>query len=136
MASGGKIKDRIDAATGLGAGRIDVFPGMTNHGRNGVTYRLNKLVEHGAAVDDKGKSIANVADTRIAAREWGPSLRSQSVRDTMHLMLSAKAGTDVEALRRTARGFLHDRFGDHKFMFGIHATRRRRVISMSMPSSR
>jgi hypothetical protein len=35
-------------------------------------------------------------------------------------MLSAKAGTDVEALRRTARGFLHDRFGDHKFMFGIH----------------
>jgi type IV secretory pathway VirD2 relaxase len=120
MASEGKIKDRIDAATDLGAGRIDVFPGITNHGRNGVTYRLNKLVEHGAAVDDKGKSIANVADTRIAAREWGPSLRSQSVRDTMHLMLSAKAGIDVEALRRTARGFLHDRFGDHKFMFGIH----------------
>jgi type IV secretory pathway VirD2 relaxase len=123
MASEGKIKDRIDAATGLGAGRIDVFPGMTNHGRNGVTYRLNKLVEHGAAVDDKGKNIANVADTRIAAREWGPSLRSQSVRDTMHLMLSAKAGTDVEALRRTARGFLHDRFGEHKFMFGIHVDR-------------
>ncbi len=36
------------------------------------------------------------------------------------LQLSAKAGTDVEALRRAARGFLHDRFGDHKFMFGIH----------------
>jgi type IV secretory pathway VirD2 relaxase len=120
MASEGKIKDRIDAATGLGAGRIDVFPGMTNHGRNGVSYRLNKLVQHGAAVDDKGKSIANVADTRIAAREWGPSLRSQAVRDTMHLMVSAKAGIDVEALRQTARGFLHDRFGDHKFMFGIH----------------
>jgi hypothetical protein len=93
---------------------------MTNHGRNGVTYRLNKLVEHGEAKDDRGKIIANVADARLAAREWGPSLRSQSVRDTMHLMLSAKASTDVEALRRTARAFLQDRFGDHKFMFGVH----------------
>ena len=120
MASEGKIKDRIHAATGFDTQVIGVSPGMTNHGRNGVTYRLNKLVEHGAAVDDKGKSIANVADTRIAAREWGPSLRSQSVRDTMHLMLSAKAGIDVEALRRAARSFLHDRFGDHKFIFGIH----------------
>lgn len=120
MASEGKIKDRIHASTGLETQAIGVSPGMTNHGRNGVTYRLNKLVEHGAAVDDKGKAIANVADSRIAARQWGPSLRSQSVRDTMHLMLSAKAGTDIEALRRTARSFLHDRFGDHKFMFGIH----------------
>jgi type IV secretory pathway VirD2 relaxase len=120
MASEGKIKDRIHAATGIDAQAIDASPGMTNHGRNGVTYRLNRLVEHGAAVDDRGKAMANVADTRIAAREWGPSLRSQSVRDTMHLMLSAKAGTEVEALRRAARGFLHDRFGDHKFMFGIH----------------
>lgn len=120
MASEGKIKDRMHAATGVGSHAIDVSPGMTNHGRNGVTYRLNKLVDHGAALDDKGESITNVADTRIASREWGPSLRSQSVRDTMHLMLSAKAGTDVEALRRAARSFLHDRLGDNKFMFGIH----------------
>jgi hypothetical protein len=120
MASERKIRDRIHAATGLETQSIGVSPGMTNHGRNGVTYRLNRLIEHGAALDKKGKAITNVADTRIAAREWGPSLRSQSVRDTMHLMLSAKAGSDVEALRRAARSFLHDRFVDHKFMFGIH----------------
>ncbi|OPH81343.1 relaxase/mobilization nuclease domain-containing protein [Nitrobacter vulgaris] len=120
MASEGKIKDRIHAATGLAAQAIGVSPGMTNHGRNGVTCRLNRLVEHGAAIDDRGKRVTNVADARLAAREWGPSLRSQSVRDTMHLMLSAKAGTDAEALTRTARAFLHDKFADHKFMFGIH----------------
>ncbi|MGX7743997.1 relaxase/mobilization nuclease domain-containing protein [Rhodopseudomonas parapalustris] len=120
LASEGKIRDRIGASTGLAADRIGISPGMTNHGRDGVTYRLNKLVAHGTAVDDRGKSIVNVADSRNAARDWGPSLRSQSVRDTMHLMLSAKAGTDVEALRRTARSFLQERFGDHKFMFGIH----------------
>jgi type IV secretory pathway VirD2 relaxase len=119
MASEGRIKDRIQA-TGVGREAIGVSPGMTNHGCDGVTCRLNKLCEHGAAVDDRGKTIANAADSRLAAHEWRPSLRSQSVRDTMHLMLSAKASIDVEALRRTARGFLHDRFGDHKFMFGIH----------------
>jgi hypothetical protein len=51
------------------------------------------------------------------AREWGPSLRSQSARDTMHLIISAKAGTDVAVLTNAARAFLHD---DHKFMFGVH----------------
>ena len=85
-----------------------------------MTYRLNKLIEKGPAIDDRGKAIANVAETRTAAREWGPTLRSQSSRDTMHLIVSAKAGTDVEALTRAARAFLHDRFADHKFMFGVH----------------
>ncbi|MFC6496009.1 relaxase/mobilization nuclease domain-containing protein [Ancylobacter dichloromethanicus] len=115
-----RISERVQAATGTGTDAVQVMPGMSNHGRDGVTFRLNKLIEHGAARDDRGRIIANVAETRIAGREWGPALRSQSVRDTMHLMLSAKAGTDVEALRRAARAFLQDRFADHKFMFGVH----------------
>jgi type IV secretion system T-DNA border endonuclease VirD2 len=98
--------------------------GATSHGRDGVTYRLNKLIENGAAIDDRGKSVSNVADARIATREWGPSIRSQSARDTMHLIISAKAGTDVAALTNAARAFLHDRFADHKFMFGVHTDKR------------
>lgn len=39
--------------------------------QDGVTYRLNKLVEHGAAVDDRGKSIANVADARLQRANGG-----------------------------------------------------------------
>jgi hypothetical protein len=35
----------------------------------------------------------------------------------MHLIISAKAGTDVAVLTNAARAFLHD---DHKFMFGVH----------------
>ena len=61
-----------------------------------------------------------MAETRIAAREWGPALRSQSSRDTMHLIISARAGTDAAALTDAARSFLHDRFADHRFMFGVH----------------
>ena len=114
------MKARIEAATGLSASAVSVHPGATSHGRDGVIYRLNKLIEKGPSIGDRGKIIDNVADARIAAREWGPGLRSQSARDTMHLIISAKAGTDVEALTRAARAFLHDRFADHKFMLGVH----------------
>ena len=114
------VRARIAAATGIDAETVAIRPGATSHGRDGVTYRLNKLIEKGAAIDDGGKSLSNVSDARIAAREWGPSLRSQSARDTMHLIISAKAGTDVAALTNAARAFLHDRFADHKFMFGVH----------------
>ncbi|MBX9647672.1 MAG: relaxase/mobilization nuclease domain-containing protein [Xanthobacteraceae bacterium] len=114
------VRARIAAATGIDAETVVIRPGATSHGRDGVTYRLNKLIERGPATDDRGKSLSNVADARISAREWGPSLRSQSARDTMHMIISAKAGTDVAALSDAARAFLHDRFADHKFMFGVH----------------
>lgn len=114
------ITSRIAAATGQGAQAIDVQPSGTSHGRDGVSYRLNKLIERGAATDDRGAVLTSVAETRQAARDWSRSLRSQSSRDTMHLILSAKAGTDAAALTETARAFLHDRFADHKFMFGVH----------------
>lgn len=120
LASEARVKERITTATGLPAHAISIGPGATNHGRDGVAYRLNKLIEKGPAIDDRGKAIASVAQTRTAAREWGRTLRSQSSRDTMHLILSAKSGTDVDALTRAARAFLHDRFADHKFMFGVH----------------
>ncbi len=114
------VQGRVAAATALAGRALSVRPGAVSHGRDGVTYRLNKLIEKGAAIDDRGKVLSNVADARLAAREWGPTLRSQSARDTMHLIISAKAGTDVVALTQAARAFLHDRFADHKFMFGAH----------------
>jgi len=114
------VRARTVTAWGVNGDAVTIRPGATSHGRDGVTHRLNKLIEAGAAIDDRGKSLSNVADARIAARDWGPSLRSQSVRDTMHLIISAKAGTDVAAFANAARAFLHDRFADHKFMFGVH----------------
>lgn len=119
-ASEAAVKARIADATGYPSHAMSVVPGANNHGRDGVTYRLGRFIEKGAAADDRGRALANVADARVAARDWGPSLRSQSSRDTMHLIISAKAGTDVEALTRAARSFLHDRFADHRFVFGVH----------------
>ncbi len=115
-----RITQRIAASTGLAPEALAISLSATGHGRDGAAYRLAKLIEAGPVSDDRGRTIANVVEARNAAREWGPSLRSQSARDTMHLIVSAKAGTDVEALRRAARSFLQDKFADHKFMFGVH----------------
>ena len=119
-ASESAITGRIGTATGVPADRIGVTLVATGHGRDSVARHLDRLVAKGLVVDDQANSLTNAADVRKVARDWGPSLRSQSTRDTMHLIVSAKAGTDVEALRRAARSFLHDRFADHKFMFGLH----------------
>lgn len=112
-ASEAVITARIAAATGRGVQAIDLRPFGTSHGREGVIYRLNKLIERGAATDDRGAVLADVADTPLAARNWDRSLRSQSSRDTMHLIISAKAGIEVAALTNAARSFLHDCFADH-----------------------
>ena len=118
------IKARIDAAIDIPENAISIDSGKPQHGRDGVTWQLNRLIERrGPLVDDRGKAIGDVAAARVAAKEWGRSLRSQSPRDTMHLMLSSKAGPDPEALRCAARAFLHDRFADHRFLFGVHVDR-------------
>jgi len=118
------IKARIHAATDISGHAISIDPGKPQHGRDGVSWQLNRVIERrGPLVDDRGKAIGDVAAARGAAKEWGRSLRSQSPRDTMHLMLSSKSGPDPEALRRAARAFLHDRFADHRFLFGVHVDR-------------
>ncbi len=114
------MNDRVMSATGLSPDQFELRPGATSHAENGVTLRLNQLIEKGQARDDRGQTIGNAADSKVSAREWRSSLRSQSARDTMHLIVSGKAGTDVAAFTRAVRAFLHDRFADHKFMFGLH----------------
>ncbi len=114
------LNERVMSASGLSPEQFELRPGATSHGEHGVTHRLNKLIERGPARDDRNRSITNAAESKIAAREWRSSLRSQSARDTMHLIVSGKTGIDVAAFTRAVRAFLHDRFADHKFMFGLH----------------
>ena len=117
------VKARIGAAVGYPDHGISLVPGAADHGRDGVVRRLEHLIGASPAQDDRGRSVSSAAEARSLARDWASALRSQSARDTMHLVLSARAGTDVAALTATARGFLHDRFADHKFLFGVHTDR-------------
>ncbi len=98
---------------------------FTGYG-NGVEYgtaRLRKLVEQteGVVQDDRGETIADVRQAgNLAQLQWRGELYSRKPRDIMHLVMSARAGTDVEAFRAAAREFLASEFGRHRYVFSLH----------------
>jgi len=114
------MKARIEETTGRPAHGVSIEPATPGHGRDALGQRLSALVSKGPARSHEGKPVRNAEDIRDVTREWSRHLRSQSPRDTMHLVVSAKAGTDVKDFTNAVRSFLHDRFSDHKFMFGVH----------------
>uniref|UniRef100_A0A9E8A9M9 MobA/VirD2-like nuclease domain-containing protein n=1 Tax=Bosea sp. NBC_00436 TaxID=2969620 RepID=A0A9E8A9M9_9HYPH len=115
------IADRVGAALSVSAETVDVAPiGKASHGKAGVIYQLSRLTHDGEARSGEGETIATELQVRTTAHAWSKALRSFSPRDTMHMILSAKAGEDKEALVRAARGFLHEQFPEHKFAFALH----------------
>ena len=115
------IAVRVEAAIGIAAAAVDVVPvGKASHGKAGVIYQLSRLTHGGAAKNEDGEAIATEPQVRATAQAWSRALHSFSPRDTMHMILSAKAGEDKEALVRAARGFLHEQFREHKFAFALH----------------
>jgi type IV secretion system T-DNA border endonuclease VirD2 len=114
------MKRRIETATGYPQHGINIEPATPGHGRDALGQRLSTLISKAPARDQLGKPIRNAEDIRDLARDWGRHLRSQTPRDTMHMVVSAKAGTDVKVFTNAVRSFLHQQFADHKFMFGVH----------------
>ena len=114
------MKARIETATGYPQHGISIEPATPGHGRDALGQRLSSLVSKAPALDHLQRPIRNAEDIRDVTRNWGRHLRSQSPRDTMHMVVSAKAGTDVKAFTNAVRSFLHQQFADHKFMFGVH----------------
>ena len=114
------MKARIEERTGRPAHSVSIEPATPGHGRDALGQRLATLVSKGPARSYEGKPVRTAEDIRDVTRDWGRHLRSQSPRDTMHMVVSAKAGTDVKDFTNAVRSFLHDRFSDHKFMFGVH----------------
>jgi len=114
------MKGRIETATGYPQHGISVEPATPGHGRDALGQRLSTLISKAPALDHMKRPIRNAEDVREVTRDWGRHLRSQSPRDTMHMVVSAKAGIDVKAFTNAVRSFLHQQFADHKFMFGVH----------------
>jgi len=114
------MKARIEERTGRPVHSVSIEPATPGHGRDALGQRLSALVSKGPARSHEGQSVSKAEDIRDVTRDWGRHLRSQSPRDTMHMVVSAKAGTDVKDFTNAVRSFLHDRFSDHKFMFGVH----------------
>ncbi len=95
----------------------------TGHGRDGLGYRLSRLVSRGPVELSDGRRIGTPQEASALTREWSASLNSRRIRDTMHLVLSAKAGTDIDAFRLTAREFLGETFAGRRYLFAIHQDR-------------
>ncbi|MBN9079378.1 MAG: conjugal transfer protein TraA [Rhizobiales bacterium] len=93
---------------------------------NGVDYgtaRLRRLVERfeGDVHDERGIMIENdsVAGD-LVQKDWRHELHSRKSRDVMHLIMSARAGTDVDAFKDAARDFLAEQFPGHRYVFALH----------------
>ncbi len=114
------IAGRIASEIGV---EVEATVTGTGHGRDGLAYRLCRLAAGGAARDEDGREVATEAHIRERANAWKKDLGSRTARDVMHLVLSAKAGTDGEAFRETARAFFAAEFGDREYLFAVHNDR-------------
>lgn len=93
---------------------------------NGVEYGATKLRDlvdrHGGDVrDDRGRPVADEKSAGdLVQKEWRGDLHSRKGRDVMHLIMSARAGTDVAAFEGAVRDFLADQFAGHRYVFAMH----------------
>ena len=98
---------------------------FTGYG-NGTDFgsrHLRKLVRlcDGRVWNEDGRLIAGVTSAgQLVQREWRGQLHSRKSRDVMHLVLSARAGTDSNAFLKAGRAFLAAQFAGHRYAFSLH----------------
>jgi hypothetical protein len=114
------IAGKVAAETGA---EVEAAVIGASHGRVGAAHRLSRLVGGGSAVDDQGREIKSVLDARTLAGDWRRTLASRQARDAMHLVMSAKPGTNPTAFRETARDVLASEFAGHEYFFAVHSDR-------------
>lgn len=117
------IQERFDTrSTAEDPSAIFSFAGYGN----GVEYgtgRLRRLVEafDGNVHDERGTKIeSDSVAGELVQKDWRHELHSRKSRDVMHLIMSARAGTDVDAFREAARDFLAEQFSGHRYVFAMH----------------
>lgn len=109
------------AASELGRARFR----FTGYG-NGVEYgaaKLRNLVEDhkGDVRDDKGGVVSDARSAGdLVQKQWRRELHSRKGRDVMHVIMSAKAGTNVQAFEGAVRDFLATQFEGHRYIFAMH----------------
>ncbi|GAA4134541.1 hypothetical protein ACFFTN_13280 [Aminobacter aganoensis] len=93
---------------------------------NGVewgTARVRELVasSEGDVRDNTGRLIGDATQAGdLVQKEWRRELHSRKGRDVMHLIVSARAGTDAAAFEGAVREFLGEQFAGHRYVFAVH----------------
>jgi hypothetical protein len=87
------------------------------------TARVRELIARteGEVRDDTGRLISDAAQAGdLVQKEWRRELHSRKGRDVMHLIVSARAGTDGAAFEAAVREFLGEQFAGHRYVFAVH----------------
>jgi hypothetical protein len=117
------VQRRFEAANvGREADARFVFRGYGN-GVEFATARLRELVERAnvSVRNERGRAIGTrKAAAGLVQKEWRRELHSRKGRDVMHLIVSARAGTDASAFRAAVRDFLGEQFSGHRYVFALH----------------
>jgi hypothetical protein len=117
------IQERYDTRSSVDApSAVFTFAGYGN-GVDYGTAKLRNLVEtfDGSVRDERGTRIENDSMAGdLVQKDWRHELYSRKSRDVMHLIMSARAGTDVDAFRGAARDFLAGQFSGHRYVFALH----------------
>ena len=110
---------------GIASDRMTLIAGRPGHGVEALAYRLCLFTEKGEGAMTDGKvPIASRLEARNLARDWKRDLHSFEGRDTMHLVVSAKGDSDMDAFRSAVRAYLHESFPQNKFVWGVHSDKK------------
>jgi len=120
---GRAFADHIERGAGEGT-RAEIA--AWGHAEAGAVRLLHKLSgggEAGRIVESNGRVLTDEAQTREVASAWAETMRPRSPRDTMHLVVSARAGTDRGAFKDSVRDYLAAAFPGHRYAFALHEDR-------------
>jgi hypothetical protein len=93
-----------------------------HHGEPETLKALARLAHGGerAIATDAGL-VLRAQDERLSlAQGWRRFMASRQTRDTMHLIVSSRPGTDRAAFVAATRSWLKDTFGRHEYLFTVH----------------
>ncbi|WP_292227145.1 relaxase/mobilization nuclease domain-containing protein [Mesorhizobium sp.] len=120
-----KIEAGLDEAMGKAGIRAaaEVTAAVGNERK--AQYFLQKFIRaHEQVRRANGQAVSSKQPTKAAAaifEEWRPQLSGRERRNAYHLLFSARAGTDAQAIMAAARAVLEERAPGHKFVLAHHA---------------
>jgi hypothetical protein len=115
------LAERLRAARGVPQAVVKVAG--YGHGTGGAK-RLFKYISRKGELpleDEMGEVLTTTDQQKARVNDWAPDFDARGdSRDTVHLIFSMPPGSPPQALRRTIRTVLRERFQGHQAVFAIH----------------
>jgi hypothetical protein len=113
----------VASAVGRALGRSIAIRAATFHHGEPETLKALARLGHGgerAITTDNGLVLRSQDERLALAQGWRRFMASRQTRDTMHLIVSSRPGTERAAFLAATRSWLKDTFGRHEYLFTVH----------------